>query len=159
MTEQLTVDATAASEGSVAPDRSVSTWAGTWLMLRLALRRDRWLLLAWTLGLAGMAGFSAAATVGLYPDPASRGLAASAVNDSSAMRAMFGPVYDPNSVGELSMFKMTVFGGVAVGILTSLLVIRHTRAEEDTGRVELLSAGVIGRGAPLAAAVSANVSQ
>lgn len=132
---------------------SATGWAGTWLLIRLALRRDRWLLLAWTLGLAGMAGFSAAATVGLYPDPRSRELAAAAVNNSSAMLAMFGPVYDPTSVGELSMFKMTLFGGVAVGILVSLLVIRHTRAEEDTGRAELLSAGVIGRGAPLTAAL------
>lgn len=158
MTDQLLANPAAATHDAVAqPRRAASALAGTLLLIRLILRRDRWPLLAWTLGLAGMAGFSAAATVGLYPDPASRALAASAVNDSSAMRAMFGPVYDPNSVGELSMFKMTVFGGIAVGILMSLLVIRHTRAEEDTGRVELLSAGVIGRAAPLTAALSVAV--
>lgn len=154
MTDQLVASGPApASSVAAAPGRAGSALAGTWILVRLILRRDRWLLLAWTLGLAGMAGFSAAATVGLYPDAASRSLAASAVNDSTAMLAMFGPVYDPNSVGELSMFKMTIFGGVAIGILMSLLVIRHTRAEEDTGRLELLSAGVIGRAAPLTAAL------
>lgn len=160
MTDQLVARGTArtlATAPSPAPGKVGTALAGTWTMIRLILRRDRWLLLAWTLGLAGMAGFSAAATVGLYPDPASRALAASAVNDSTAMLAMFGPVYDPNSVGELSMFKMTVFGGIAVGILMSLLVIRHTRAEEDTGRLELLSAGAIGRGAPLTAALTVAV--
>lgn len=133
---------------------TASQFAGTATLLRLALRRDRWLLLVWGLGLAGMAAASAAATVGMYPDDASRAAAASAVNDSAAMLSMFGPVYDPGSVGELSMFKMTVFGGIAMAILMSLLVIRHTRAEEETGRLELLSAGVLGRAAPLTAAVS-----
>ena len=157
MTDQIAL--TPAHPTATAPQstQQASALAGTGLLMRLILRRDRWLLLAWTVGLAAMAGFSAAATAGLYPDTAARALAASAVNDSTAMLAMFGPVYDPNSVGELSMFKMTVFGGIAIGILTSLLVIRHTRAEEDSGRAELLSAGVIGRGAPLTAAVTVAV--
>ena len=34
-----------------------------------------------------------------------------------------------------------------------LLVVRHTRAEEETGRAELVGAGVVGRHAPLAAAL------
>lgn len=158
MTGQLTFEAPAAATAPPGVCRSATSLAGTWILIRLILRRDRWLLLAWTLGLAGMAGFSAAATVGLYPDPGSRALAAAAVNNSTSMLAMFGPVYDPNSVGELSMFKMTVFGGIAIGIIMSLLVIRHTRAEEDAGRVELLSAGVIGRAAPLTAALSVAVA-
>lgn len=157
MTDQLIAKAPAdlASDGQ--SRHAGSALVGTRTMIGLILRRDRWLLLVWTLGLAGMAGFSAAATVGLYPDPASRALAASAVNDNATMLAMFGPVYDPNSLGELSMFKMTAFGGIAIGILMSLLVIRNTRAEEDTGRVELLCAGVIGRGAPLTAALTVAV--
>ena len=41
------------------------SFAGTWTLTRLALRRDRIMLPAWILGFAGMAGFSASATVGL----------------------------------------------------------------------------------------------
>ena len=52
--------------------------AGTWPLVRLALRRDRVLLPAWILGFAGMAGFSASATVGLYPDESQRVTAAEA---------------------------------------------------------------------------------
>lgn len=130
-----------------------SFFAGTGVLTRLAWRRDRWLLLVWGVGLSAMAGFSAAATIGMYPDAASRAQAAAAVNNSAAMLSMFGPVFDPGSVGELSMFKMTVFGGIAMAILMTLLVIRHTRAEEEEGRLELLSAGVLGRGAPVLAAI------
>lgn len=130
------------------------TFSGWAQLCRLALRRDRWLLLIWTLGLAGMAGFSVMSTAGLYPDAVTRAAAASSLNTSTATLAMFGPLYDPNSLGELSMFKMTVFGGIAVAILASLTVIRHSRAEEETGRLELLSAAVVGRAAPLAAALT-----
>ena len=84
--------------------------AGTWPLVRLALRRDRVLLPAWILGFAGMAGFSASATVGLYPDESHRVTAAEAVNGSAALVALYGRIYDPNSIGQLSLFKLTAFG-------------------------------------------------
>ena len=37
--------------------------------------------------------------------------------------------------------------------MSILLVVRHTRADEETGRAELVGAGVVGRHAPLAAAL------
>ncbi|MFD0474863.1 ABC transporter permease [Nonomuraea thailandensis] len=40
------------------------------------------------------------------------------------------------------------------GLISILLMIRHTRVEEETGRRELLASGVIGRHAPLAAALA-----
>lgn len=130
-----------------------SQFAGTWRMLRLALRRDRWLLPAWVVGLAGMAGFSASATVDLYPTEQSRLAAAEALNTSGAIIALYGRVYDPTSLGELSMIKLTAFGASIIGIVTLFLAIRHTRAEEESGRLELLSGGRVGRLAPLTAAV------
>ena len=39
--------------------------------------------------------------------------------------------------------------------MSILIVVRHTRAEEETGRAELVGAGVVGRHAPLAAALLA----
>jgi len=149
--------ATLSEPRSAATPRGAHEWTGTLTLLRLVWRRDRWSLVAWTLGLAAMAGFSAAATVGLYPDAASRSLAAAAVNNNAATLAMFGPVYDPDSLGELAMFKMTVFGGIALAVVLSLLVIRHTRAEEESGRAELLAAGVVGRAASLSAVMLAAI--
>ena len=40
-----------------------------------------------------------------------------------------------------------------LGLMSMLLVTRHTRQEEETGRAELVSAGVVGRYAWLAASL------
>ena len=56
-------------------------------------------------------------------------------------------------VGGLVAWRL---GGIALalgGLMSILLVVRHTRAEEETGRAELVGAGVVGRHAPLAAAL------
>ena len=129
------------------------TFTATGHVLRLALRRDRVMLPAWVLGISGMAYFSASATIGLYPELPQRVLAAGAVNGSAALVALYGRIYDPTSLGELSLFKMTAFGAAMVGVLMIMLVVRHTRADEEAGRLELVGAGVVGRAAPLAAAL------
>ena len=129
------------------------SFAGTATLTRLAVRRDRILLPAWILGFAGMAGFSASATVGLYPDESQRVAAAEAVNAAGALVALYGRIYDPTSLGELSLFKLTAFGAALTSVLMVFVVIRHTRADEESGRLELMAAGRLGRYAPLAAAL------
>lgn len=128
-------------------------FAGTRPLVRLALRRDRIMLPAWILGFAGMAGFSASATVGLYPSEADRVAAAETVNSTSALVALYGRITDPTSLGQLSLFKLTAFGAALTGVLMVFVVIRHTRADEETGRLELMAAGRLGRFAPLTAAL------
>ncbi|MGB8022621.1 MAG: hypothetical protein WCF04_15445 [Candidatus Nanopelagicales bacterium] len=143
-----------AAIGAATPEAGAgrgSTITGSGLLLRLALRRDRILLPAWVLGLSAMATFSARATVELYPEIPTRVAAAEAVNGSAALVALYGRIYDPTSLGELSLFKMTAFGAAMVGAVTIFLVVRHTRAEEEAGRLELVGAGVVGRSAPLVA--------
>ena len=126
---------------------------GTAALVRLALRRDRFLLPAWILGFAAMAGVSASATVGLYPDEAQRVQAAELVNATSSLVALYGPIYDPTSIGALSLFKLTAFGAAIVALLMVFIVVRHTRAEEEAGRLELLGSVAMGRIAPLVAAL------
>ena len=48
---------------------------------------------------------------------------------------------------------MGAFAGVFAAIMSLLIVVRHTREEEETGRQELLSSGVVGRRAALTAAL------
>lgn len=132
--------------------------AGTATLLRLAIRRDRLLLPLWVIGFATLAGFSAMATGDLYPDPKSRISAAEAVNATPSMVALYGRIHDPTSLGALALFKLTAFGGAMVAVLMIVFVIRHTRAEEAEDRLELLSAGVVGRHAPLSAALVVTIA-
>jgi ABC-2 type transport system permease protein len=131
----------------------VRSLAGTAALVRLALRRDRIVLPVFIVLLAVMVGASADATVKVYPDAASRLQAAVAVNDTASTLALYGPIHDETSIGALSTFKMGIMGAIAVSVLALFLVVRHTRSEEETGRLELLGATVVGRRAPLTAAL------
>ncbi len=90
----------------------------------------------------------------LYPDAASRIEAATALNATASMVAMFGRIYDPASIGALSLIKYTAFMTAILAVLMVVLVIRHTRGDEESGRLELLGGGRLGRDAPLAAALT-----
>jgi ABC-2 type transport system permease protein len=126
---------------------------GTAGLVRLVLRRDRVLIPAWVALFVAMSALSASATVGLYPTEASRIEAANTINATASVVALYGPIYDPSSLGALSITKMTAMYAALMSILMVMLVVRHTRAEEETGRLELVGAGVVGRAAPLAAAM------
>ncbi len=67
---------------------------------------------------------------------------------------MYGRIYDPSSLGALAMIKTGSLGAVFVAMLTVVLVVRHTRADEEAGRAELLGGTALGRRAPLAAALA-----
>jgi ABC-2 type transport system permease protein len=127
-------------------------FAGTGSLLRLALRRDRILLVVWIFVFVVSAVGSAQATLDLYTSTQDLVAAAHGVNSTPALVALYGPVYDETSLGAVSLFKLGAFGGALVGVLSILLMIRHTRAEEEAGRLELVGSAVIGRHAPLAAA-------
>lgn len=125
-------------------------FTGTFALLSLALRRDRVVIPAWSaLYLAYTVGGTAAA-VALYPDLQSRIEAATAVNNMPALVAMYGRVWDPTSIGSVAMMKPIGFGGIFAAVFAILLVVRHTRAEEESGRLELVAAQPVGSLAPAA---------
>lgn len=126
--------------------------AGLGTLLRLAWRRDRVLVPASVLGLVVLAVGSAQATLDLYPDDASAETGLAGVLANPAVVALYGPVGSPTA-DALAVFKTVMMGAVLLGVLALVVVRRHTRSEEDEGRLELLGAGVVGRWAPLAAGV------
>ena len=126
---------------------------GTRALVRLAMRRDRILLPVWLAVFVGMAASSAAAGVDLYPTVQSRVLAAMSLNGTQTLVALYGRIYDPTSIGGIAMIKLGGIGAVFVAVLAILIVVRHTRAEEEAGRLELVGSTVVGRYAPLTAAL------
>ncbi|MFD1930652.1 hypothetical protein ACFSKW_04075, partial [Nonomuraea mangrovi] len=126
---------------------------GTWTLIRLIVRRDRVLLPAWIVISALLPASVASATTDLYADQAARDAFAAASASNPAQLAMRGPVYDA-SVGGLTAWTLGSSLALIGGLISILLMIRHTRVEEDTGRRELLASGVVGRHAPLAAALA-----
>jgi ABC-2 type transport system permease protein len=128
-------------------------YAGTLLVARHALRRDRVLVSVWVALLVLVVYASAAATGSLYDSTADRVDAARAINDNPAVVALYGPILDVHSSGELAMTKVTVLYAVLLALMFVVVVRRHTRNEEESGHAELLGGTAVGRDALLAAAV------
>lgn len=132
----------------------MTTYAGTVLLTRQALRRDRLIAPVWVAVLALLLYASAAATPSLYQSTADRVDAARAINGNAAVVALYGPILHVHSLGELAMSKMTVLYALFVAMLVVVLVRRHTRVEEESGRLELVAGTAVGRDAPLASAIA-----
>ncbi len=128
--------------------------AGTGTLLRLALRRDRVMMPVWIL-LTALLVVSMPGSLGsVYTTAAERARAAASMNANSSMRALYGPVFD-DSLGALAAWRGGVYAAVLAAVMSLVIVVRHTREEEETGRQELLSAAMVGRRAPLTAALLA----
>ncbi|MFJ4500549.1 ABC transporter permease [Streptomyces sp. NPDC088864] len=128
--------------------------AGTWTLLRLALRRDRIVIPVWVLVLGGSFSSVGSSISSLYGTPGQRAELAASMNGNSSVRAMYGPVFD-DSVGGLVSWRMLAFGAALAAVMSLVVVVRHTREEEETGRQEMLSSAMVGRRAPLTAALLA----
>lgn len=131
--------------------------AGVPQLTRLALRRDRWLLTGWLVALLGICYASAAGTTALYRTTAEQVAAARAIDANPAVVALYGPILDVHSRGELAMTKMTVLYALFVGLLLVVLVRRHTRTEEESGLAELVGGTAVNSDAPWIAAALESV--
>jgi ABC-2 type transport system permease protein len=131
-------------------------FAGTGQLLRLAVRRDRVVGAVWILGLFVFALSQAASIISLYPTQADLdrlARTAAGIGANPAVVALQGPAYDPSTYGGATAWQVVTPGVFLLGLMSMFLVTRHTRQEEETGRAELVSAGVVGRYAWLAAAL------
>lgn len=133
--------------------RDRGAFTGTAALTRLALRRDRVMLPVWVAVFVLTVWSSVAATVDLYPTVADRVQAASAINDIPSAVALYGRIWDPTSLGALSIVKLSGTFAAMLAVLTAVLTVRHTRTEEEAGRFELVGSTVVGRRAPLTAAL------
>jgi ABC-2 type transport system permease protein len=126
---------------------------GTGTLLRLALRLDRVRLPIWVLVLAAMPAGTASQYKTLYPDDAAI-QKVSGVLTNPSLEALNGPLYRA-TLGGLTTWKIGMTEFVLVALMSLLTVVRHTRAEEETGRLELVGSTVVGRYAFLNAALGA----
>ncbi|MFD1507347.1 polyketide antibiotic transporter [Georgenia yuyongxinii] len=153
----MTVTLTAPPPGVTARGRRTNRpWSGTGALVRLYLRLDRVRIVIWVLAL----GLTVAATVPAletaYPDAAARQTRATLMSNPSAV-LMSGPSFglDHYTFGAMVANEVSLTVLVATSIMAILLVARHTRADEEAGRTEVLRALPVGRYAPAAAALAA----
>ncbi|OZV83843.1 anibiotic ABC transporter [Micromonospora echinospora] len=130
---------------------------GTGSLVRLVLRRDRVRLAFWVLGTPLLTAALAASVAGIYAGERDRTTYATTAAASLVARAFNGPVAGP-SMGAVVFAESYLTLAVLTALLSTFTVVRHTRQNEETGRSELLGASVLGRYAPLTAALLVTVA-
>jgi ABC-2 type transport system permease protein len=153
MTADVAVTAAESPPADGGQRGSSRTFAGTWTLVRFIARLDRVRLALWIVGIALIIAFSASSVDQLYPTEADLIEAAGPLEDNVAVIALQGPTYAIDTLGGNIVFNIGGFGYVMTGLMGMFLVGRHTRGDEEQGRTELLRATVVGRNAPVTAAL------
>ncbi|MDR5658427.1 ABC transporter permease [Serpentinicella sp. ANB-PHB4] len=138
-------------------------FTNTSLLTRSMLKRDRIKLSIWIIMLVFFTLIIPPAFDELYPtDEALQAIAETMRNP--AMTAMVGPGYglDNYNIGAMMGHQMLLFTAIGVALMSIFLITRHTRADEEEGRIEMILSLPVGRLSNLGAAtilsVIANVS-
>jgi ABC-2 type transport system permease protein len=131
----------------------VNPFAGTRHLVRLILRRDRVIMPVWVLAMAALPLATASGTAALYTTDAARQGYIDDLGKSALFIAFYGPKPSP-SLGALIFWRLAT-GMLIMAIIGVLVVVRHSRVEEEAGRRELVRSAAVGRYADLAAALVA----
>ncbi|GAA1815126.1 ABC transporter permease [Brevibacterium celere] len=126
---------------------------GLGTLLRFMLRRDRWRLPLWVLGLSAMAAYFSNAIALVLDGSSLEAMTVFAKNP--VMGLITGPGYgfDDITVPRFIVGMYGVFLMLGAALMSILTISRHTRSEEQTGRAELVRADVTGRHTQLIAAL------
>lgn len=127
---------------------------GTGALALLVLRRDRVRLPLWVLALVGLTYASAQAVGAAYPTQRAIDAYADSLGSSPSAIAMSGPPVALHTRAGVVANEVMFTAVVGIALLVLFLVVRHTRAEEEEGRAELLRSAEVGRHAGAAAAMA-----
>jgi ABC-2 type transport system permease protein len=114
--------------------------------LRFICRRERAASVIWVVCIAGLSTMFAALYPGLLPTQAAAAELAATMNNP-AMVAMMGPVYGMENLTQASVMaqECLIWFFIIIAVMNIFLVNRHTRADEELGRLEMLCALPVGR--------------
>ncbi|GAA1779464.1 ABC transporter permease [Agromyces lapidis] len=119
-------------------------------LLRQRLRRDRLQLALWIVGTALLAYTSVAAVADTYGDESERNQILQVATASRTILVFRGT---PNGtdLGAFVFFELFAWLALMGGLMSTFLVTRHTRAEEEQSRAEFIAATPAGRVKPTVA--------
>lgn len=131
---------------------------GTAELVRLGVRLDRVRIWVWSAGVVGLVLASAGSVMSLYSTPAQIARYVALIDISGNMTAVNSALNGPGfgfedpSVGVVLVNEVAIWGALAFALMGIFQMARHTRAEEEAERTEVLRSRMVGRHAGLAAA-------
>ena len=125
---------------------------GTGTLVRFALRRDRIRLPVWVAVAVALVAEQSLGSQTIYVSPAALAAYRATVGSSAAAIAFSGPPVGLTTVAGAVAFEISASVMIVAALMAMFTVGRHTRADEEAGRTELVRAARVGRHAPLLAA-------
>ncbi|MGH3423437.1 MAG: ABC transporter permease, partial [Nocardioidaceae bacterium] len=125
---------------------------GLAVMLGIQLRTGWKAMLAWVLALGATMVATTTSISGLYGTQRKIDSYAAAVGSGDALMAINGRIYGIDTLGGVVANEFGFVASFALPLMGISLIARSTRRDEESGRLEIVLAGRIGRTAPLVAA-------
>lgn len=128
-------------------------FTGTRVLLRAVVEQNARIIAPWTFAVTALSVTSLVGYRLVWTDEASRQGLARTIGSNPAFNLLFGTPYDLLTADGFNTWRSLALGGFFTGLMAIILVVRNTRADEDSGRAELIASSVVGRQSRLAAAV------
>lgn len=129
-------------------------FVGTGRLLKVALRQEVRNIVPWIVLITGLSASSVLAYDRVFPDAQSRAELAATLGSNPALALVFGPARDLMTADGFNAWRAGALGGFFTALMAIFIVVRNSRADEDSGRAELLASGVMGRQARPAVALA-----
>lgn len=129
-------------------------FSNTGILTRFIIRRDRIRIPIWIITLSAFTCLVAISFTTLYVSELDRQVMAETMKNP-AMTAMVGIGYgiDDYTIGAMMAHQMLLITAIVIGIMNILFVVRHTRADEEDGRIEMIRSLPAGRLSNLSATI------
>lgn len=123
-------------------------------LLAVTLRQNARSIAPWVAGVAALSASSIVAFDVIFTDAEQRAGLARTLGSNPALALVFGPARDLLTADGFNAWRSGVLGAFIAALMAIVLVVRTSRADEDSGQAELIASGVLSRPARLSVAVA-----
>ncbi|GAA4906351.1 exporter of polyketide antibiotics [Tessaracoccus lubricantis] len=122
-------------------------------LFKVALHQDARNIAPWVMLISVLSATSILGYRWVFPEQSDRISLARALGANPALELIFGPARELLTNDGFNAWRAGGLGAFFAGLMAILIVVRNSRADEDSGRAELIASGVITRRARLVVAV------
>lgn len=130
-----------------------SAFTGSRPLLAVSLRLDIRSIAPWVVLISALSATSILGYDWVFRTEAERQELAMTLGANPALSLIFGPAHDLMSADGFNAWRAGQLGALFAGVMAILIVVRNSRANEDSGQAELIASGVMGRQSRLAVAI------
>ncbi len=135
------------------PQARESSLTGTRHLFKVTLKQDARNFAPWVVLISLLSVTSVLAYIWIFPDASTRAQLSQTLSANPALSLIFGKAGDISTTEGFNTWRSLALGGFFASLMTIFIVVRYTRADEDSGQAELFASGVMGRHTRLATAL------